>query len=130
MVGSVLMERMQAERDFAHFEPVFFTTSQRRRSGAEDRRGREGGKLLDAKSVDALEGMDVIVTCQGGDYTNEIYPQLRVGRLERLLDRRGLGAADEGRRGHHSRSGQSARHQGRAQPRASRTTSAAIARSA
>src|SRR5436190_9017608 len=76
MVGSVLLERMQAEGDFAHFEPVFFTTSNV--GGAGPRiGGRETGKLLDAKSVDALKGMDVIVTCQGGDYTNEVYPQLR-----------------------------------------------------
>jgi aspartate-semialdehyde dehydrogenase len=76
MVGSVLLERMQAEGDFAHFEPVFFTTSNV--GGAGPKIGRAGGgKLLDAKSVDALRGMDSIVTCQGGDYTNEVYPQLR-----------------------------------------------------
>jgi aspartate-semialdehyde dehydrogenase len=82
MVGSVLMERMQAERDFAHFEPVFFTTSNV--GGASPRiespkigGAGEGGKLLDAKSVDALRRMEIVVTCQGGDYTNEVYPQLR-----------------------------------------------------
>jgi aspartate-semialdehyde dehydrogenase len=76
MVGSVLMERMQAENDFAHIEPVFFTTSNI--GGAGPRiAGRDSGKLLDAKSVDALKAMDIVITCQGGDYTNEIYPKLR-----------------------------------------------------
>src|SRR5262245_16890042 len=76
MVGSVLMERMQAEGDFAHFEPVFFTTSNV--GGAGPKLGGAGGsKLLDAKSTEALKGMDTVVTCQGGDYTNEVYPQLR-----------------------------------------------------
>jgi aspartate-semialdehyde dehydrogenase len=76
MVGSVLMQRMQAEGDFSHIEPVFFTTSNVGGAGPLIG-GRESGKLLDAKSVDALKGMEVIVTCRGGDYTNEVYPQLR-----------------------------------------------------
>ena len=76
MVGSVLMQRMEAEKDFAHFEPVFFSTSSVGGAGPKVG-GNETGKLLDAKSVDALKGMDTIVTCQGGDYTNEVYPQLR-----------------------------------------------------
>src|SRR5436189_6451252 len=76
MFGSGLLERMQAEGDFAHFEPVFFTTSNVGGGGPKIG-GAGGGKLLDGKSVDALKGMDVIVTCQGGDYTNEVYPQLR-----------------------------------------------------
>src|SRR6266436_2155119 len=76
MVGSVLLERMQAEGDFAHFEPAFFTTSNV--GGVGPKIGRAGeGRLLDAKSVDALREMEIIVTCQGGDYTNEVYPQLR-----------------------------------------------------
>jgi aspartate-semialdehyde dehydrogenase len=76
MVGSVLMERMQAENDFALIEPVFFSTSSV--GGAGPRvAGRETGKLHDAKSATALVGMDIIITCQGGDYTNEVYPQLR-----------------------------------------------------
>ena len=77
MVGSVLLERMQAEGDFSHFTAEFFTTSNV--GGATPKIGGagQGGKLLDAKSVEALRGMDVIVTCQGGDYTNEVYPQLR-----------------------------------------------------
>jgi aspartate-semialdehyde dehydrogenase len=76
MVGSVLMERMQAENDFQHFEPVFFTTSNV--GGAGPKIGRAGeGNLLDAKSVDALKKMDIVVTCQGGEYTSDTYPQLR-----------------------------------------------------
>ena len=76
MVGSVLMHRMEAEKDFAHFEPVFFTTSSVGGAGPKIA-GRETGKLLDAKSVDALKQTEIIVTCQGGEYTNEVYPQLR-----------------------------------------------------
>ncbi|MDX1945792.1 MAG: aspartate-semialdehyde dehydrogenase [Pirellulaceae bacterium] len=76
MVGSVLMERMQAEGDFGLIEPVFFSTSSVGGAGPKVG-GQETGKLLDAKNVAALKGMDAIITCQGGDYTNEIYPQLR-----------------------------------------------------
>ncbi len=76
MVGSVLLARMEAEKDFAHFEPVFFSTSSAGGAGPKVG-GKETGKLLDAKHVDALKGMDTIVTCQGGDYSNEVYPQLR-----------------------------------------------------
>jgi len=76
MVGSVLMQRMEAEQDFAHFEPVFFSTSSV--GGAGPRvGGKDTGKLLDAKDVAAFKTLDTIVTCQGGDYTNEVYPQLR-----------------------------------------------------
>jgi aspartate-semialdehyde dehydrogenase len=75
MVGSVLMQRMREEQDFQHFEPVFFTTSNPGGKGPDI--GREVPPLRDAMSVDALKAMDVIVTCQGGDYTKDIYPQLR-----------------------------------------------------
>src|SRR5438034_1345868 len=71
------MERMQAEGDFAHFEPVFFTTSNVGGAGPKISGAGEGGRLLDARSVDELRRMEIIVTCQGGEYTNEIYPQLR-----------------------------------------------------
>ena len=87
MVGSVLLERMQAEGDFALIEPVFFSTSSVGGAGPKVG-GKETGKLLDAKSVKDLKGMEAIITCQGGDYTNEVYPQLRSRRLEWLLDRR------------------------------------------
>ena len=74
MVGSVLMDRMRAENDFALIEPVFFTTSN---VGGQAPAEASGAPLLDAKDISHLKQMDVIVTCQGGDYTTEIYPQLR-----------------------------------------------------
>ncbi|MEK6594415.1 MAG: aspartate-semialdehyde dehydrogenase [Pseudomonadota bacterium] len=75
MVGSVLMQRMQAERDFDVIDPVFFSTSQV--GGKGPAIGRQIGPLQDAREVNALKAMDIIVTCQGSDYTTEIYPQLR-----------------------------------------------------
>lgn len=76
MVGSVLMDRMRAENDFARIaEPVFFTTSQVGQPGPDVGRGAQ--PLLDAQSLDALRALDAIVTCQGGDYTKSIQPQLR-----------------------------------------------------
>ena len=75
MVGSVLMQRMHAERDFALIEPVFFSTSRVGQMGPFI--GKESAPLKDAKNVKELAAMDVVVSCQGGDYTNEIFPQLR-----------------------------------------------------
>lgn len=75
MVGSVLMERMLAENDFRDIEPVFFSTSQVGQSGPDV--GKDIPLLKDANDIDALKALDVIVTCQGGDYTNDIYPALR-----------------------------------------------------
>jgi len=75
MVGSVLMERMQTQGDFALIEPVFFTTSNV--GGPAPSFAKNETKLLDAKDINALSKCDIIITCQGGDYTNEIYPQLR-----------------------------------------------------
>lgn len=75
MVGSVLMDRMVAENDFALIDPVFFTTSNV--GGRGPAVGKDTSVLKDAKSIDELKVMDTIITCQGGDYTNEIYPQLR-----------------------------------------------------
>ena len=72
MVGSVLMQRMREENDFALIEPVFFSTSA---SGGEAPLG--AGRLQDATSVEALAKMDTILTCQGGDWTNDLYPKLR-----------------------------------------------------
>ena len=74
MVGSVLMQRMQEENDFRDIQPFFFTTSQVGQPGPEI--GKPTGTLLDANNVDALREMDVIVTCQGGDYTKAIFPKL------------------------------------------------------
>jgi aspartate-semialdehyde dehydrogenase len=76
MVGSVLMQRMQDEGDFAHIEPVFFSTSAAGKDGPVIN-GKDTGKLQDAASVEALKKMDIVVTCQGGDWTNEVYPKLR-----------------------------------------------------
>lgn len=76
MVGSVLMGRMLEEGDFAKIEePVFFTTSQLGQNGPDI--GREPTPLRDANNIDELAGMDVILTCQGGSYTKEVYPKLR-----------------------------------------------------
>ena len=75
MVGSVLMQRMQAERDFALVDPVFFTTSQV--GGKGPAIGKDVAPLKDARSVDALKAMDIIISCQGGDYTSDMYPKLR-----------------------------------------------------
>src|ERR1700693_872621 len=76
MVGAVLMQRMEAERDFDLIEPVFFTASQVGAAGPKIG-GRETGPLKNAKSIAELRAMDVIITCQGGDYSNEIFPKLR-----------------------------------------------------
>jgi aspartate-semialdehyde dehydrogenase len=75
MVGSVLMQRMHSEQDFALIEPVFFTTSQVGAMGPLV--GKEAAPLKDGRSVDDLRAMDIIISCQGGDYTNEVFPNLR-----------------------------------------------------
>src|SRR5215510_879981 len=75
MVGSVLLQRMREERDFELIEPVFFTTSNAGGQGPDV--GRGTSTLRDARSIDELKALDVIVTCQGGDYTNEVHPRLR-----------------------------------------------------
>ncbi|MGH8681722.1 MAG: aspartate-semialdehyde dehydrogenase [Burkholderiales bacterium] len=75
MVGSVLIQRMREERDFDHIDPAFFTTSNVGGQGPDI--GRATGALGDARSIEALKALDVVVTCQGGDYTNEVYPKLR-----------------------------------------------------
>ncbi len=75
MVGSVLMGRMREEKDFSLVEPVFFTTSNV--GGKSPNVGKDAPPLKDAKDIEELKAMDTIVSCQGGDYTNEIYPRLR-----------------------------------------------------
>jgi aspartate-semialdehyde dehydrogenase len=75
MVGSVLMERMQAENDFASFEPLFFSTSNA--GGAAPAQAKNEKKLVDAQDLKALARCDIVVTAQGGDYTNEVFPKLR-----------------------------------------------------
>ncbi|NDV90911.1 aspartate-semialdehyde dehydrogenase [Alteromonas sp. 345S023] len=76
MVGSVLMQRMQEEQDFTHIEPTFFTTSQKGLP-APDFAGKDAGVLEDAFDIEALRQQDIIITCQGGDYTKDVYAKLR-----------------------------------------------------
>ncbi len=75
MVGSVLMQRMREEKDFEVIEPIFFTTSQTGQAGPDV--GKDIPALKDAKNIDELKTMDIIITCQGGDYTKDVYPELR-----------------------------------------------------
>ncbi len=76
MVGSVLMQRMLEENDFAHIdEAVFFTTSQAGQAGPDI--GKDIPALQDATDLNSLKSMDIIVTCQGGDYTSQVYADLR-----------------------------------------------------
>jgi aspartate-semialdehyde dehydrogenase len=75
MVGSVLMDRMQAEGDFDLIEPVFFSTSAA--GGKAPPFAKNEATLKDAYDIAALKRCDVIITCQGGDYTTEVFPKLR-----------------------------------------------------
>ncbi len=76
MVGSVLMDRMLEEKDFDLIdEPVFFTTSQTGQKGPDI--GKDIPLLKDASDIDELKSMDIIVSCQGGSYTKEVFPKLR-----------------------------------------------------
>lgn len=79
MVGSVLMERMQAEGDFAHIEPLFFSTSNAGGAlpAAIAHLAKNETLLADAHDIAALKRCDVVLTCQGGEYTKAVYPQLR-----------------------------------------------------
>jgi aspartate-semialdehyde dehydrogenase len=75
MVGSVLVQRMREERDFDHIEPVFFSTS--RSGGKGPSIGKDVGAVKSATDIEALKSLPVVISCQGGDYTNDIYPKLR-----------------------------------------------------
>jgi aspartate-semialdehyde dehydrogenase len=75
MVGSVLVQRMREEKDFDHVEPVFFSTSQAGGTGPDI--GKPTEKVSDANDVAALKKLPIVISCQGGDYTNEVYPKLR-----------------------------------------------------
>ena len=75
MVGSVLVQRMREERDFDFIEPVFFSTSQA--GGKGPAIGKDAGPVQSATDLKALGALPVIIACQGGDYTNEVYPKLR-----------------------------------------------------
>ncbi|HTP60593.1 MAG TPA: aspartate-semialdehyde dehydrogenase [Burkholderiales bacterium] len=76
MVGSVLVQRMREEKDFDHVEPVFFSTSLAGGKGPDF--GEGAAPVGDANDVEALKKLPVIISCQGGDYTSEIHPKLRV----------------------------------------------------
>ncbi|QMV14962.1 aspartate-semialdehyde dehydrogenase [Vibrio spartinae] len=75
MVGSVLMQRMVEEGDFNHIEPVFYSTSQVGIAAPDY--GKDAGLLQDAYDVESLKQLDAVITCQGGGYTEKVYPQLR-----------------------------------------------------
>jgi len=75
MVGSVLMQRMQDEGDFAHIEPVFFTTSNP--GGDAPKMAKNETKLKSANDIAELSKCEIIISCQGGDYTSEVFPKLR-----------------------------------------------------
>ncbi|MGZ8155433.1 MAG: aspartate-semialdehyde dehydrogenase, partial [Burkholderiales bacterium] len=75
MVGSVLVQRMKAEGDFDLVEPHFFSTSQAGSRGPAI--GGAARPVKDARSIEDLAAIDVLISCQGGDYTNEIHPRLR-----------------------------------------------------
>ena len=75
MVGSVLVQRMREERDFDHIDPIFFSTSQA--GAAAPAIGKTAPPVKDAHDLAALMGADVLISCQGGDYTTEMYPKLR-----------------------------------------------------
>ncbi len=75
MVGSVLIDRMQAEGDFELIEPVFFSTSNA--GGKAPAQAKNETTLKDAFDIEALQRCDIIITAQGGDYTAEVFPKLR-----------------------------------------------------
>ena len=79
MVGSVLMDRMAAERDFDLIEPIFFSTSNAGGKAPAAVAGftKNETTLKDAHDIDALKRCDIVITCQGGDYTTEVFPKLR-----------------------------------------------------
>src|SRR2546430_15373279 len=83
MVGSVLLERMREENDFAGIEPMFFSTSNV--GGAAPQEARDGGALKDAKNLRELASCEVLLSCHGGDYTTEIYRGLRKNGWEGFL---------------------------------------------
>ena len=75
MGGSVLVQRMREEKDFDLIEPVFFSTSQAGGKGPDI--GRDTGPVKDANAIEELKKLPVVITCQGGDYTNAVHPKLR-----------------------------------------------------
>ena len=88
MVGSVLLARMREEKDFAGLEPVFFSTSN---AGGAAPPEAGGAKLKDAGNLRELAGYDVLISCQGGEYTTEIYGPLRQSGWKGFWMSRGRG---------------------------------------
>ena len=78
MVGSVLLDRMVIKSDFRQIDPYFFSTSQVGQQAPDF--NQKQITLLDASSIDELKKMDIILTCQGGSYTQKIYPLLKKNR--------------------------------------------------
>ena len=85
MVGSVLMERMRAEGDFALIEPLFFSTSNAgaKVPAAVARFAKNETTLQSAFDIDALKRCDIVITAQGGDYTSDVFPRLRAAEIGR-----------------------------------------------
>ena len=78
MVGTVLVQRMRDERDFEVIAPTFFSTSQAGGKGPDiGKAGAPIGLVQDAKNIADLAAQDILISCQGSDYTTEIYPKLR-----------------------------------------------------
>src|SRR5687768_18025510 len=75
MVGSVLVQRMREKNDFAAIDPVFFSTSQAGAAAPEI--GKRVAAVKDAHDLKELTAQDVLICCQGGDYTSDVYPKLR-----------------------------------------------------
>ena len=86
MVGSVLVQRMREERDFDFIDPVFFSTSQAGVAAPEI--GKRVPVVKDAKALTELTAMDVLISCQGGEYTDEIYPKLRAAGCRDAAEQR------------------------------------------
>ncbi|XBC44242.1 MAG: aspartate-semialdehyde dehydrogenase [Buchnera aphidicola (Schlechtendalia peitan)] len=76
MVGSVLIQRMKEENDFKYFNPIFFSTSQINQEGPMIN-GKRYGNLQNAYDFEILKELDIILTCQGSEYTNDVYYKLR-----------------------------------------------------
>jgi aspartate-semialdehyde dehydrogenase len=110
MVGSVLMHRMRDEGDFALIEPVFFTTSN---AGGELPPTPAGAERAPLQRRDTTSprwrACDVVITCQGGDYTNDVYPQLRAAGWKGYWIDAATTLRMNGRRRDHARSGEPAR---------------------
>src|ERR1700729_648021 len=75
MVGSVLLDRMREEKDFDVVAPTFFSTSQAGAAGPQLASGI--AKVHDANDIAALARLPMLISTQGGDYTQSVHPRLR-----------------------------------------------------